>query len=215
MKIRSGDYPFFIYLMTAILPWSFFQGSVSGATTSISDGGSLIKKVYFSREIIPISMVVANLMNFLPTLVVMLIFLAWFKMIFTPLFLLLPAVILLHCILTIGFALVVSGLYVRYRDIKYIVEILLMALFYLTPAFYPLSLVTGFSKTFFKIYMFNPFVGLLILYRTTLLNGYIKTLPAGVNFFNILCIPLVSTIAIFLFGFWIFRKQEATFTDYI
>lgn len=215
MKIRTGIYPFFIYLMTAIIPWSFFQGSVSVATASISGGGDLIKKVYFSREIIPISTVVANLLNFLPTLVVMLIFLFVFRMKFTPLILLLPAVVLLHFILTVGFSLVVSALYPRYRDIKYIIEILLMALFYLTPAFYPLDMVFNFSETIFKIYIVNPFVGMLILYRITLLKGYMDTLPMGVNLFHVVCIPLISAIAILFFGFWVFRRHEATFADYI
>ena len=109
----------------------------------------------------------------------------------------------------------VSGLQIRYPDVKYIAEILLMVIFYLTPAFYPLSMVMDFSKTFFKIYMFNPFVGLVTMYRIVLLKGFIKTLPEGVNLFNIVGIPLASAIAILFFGFWIFRKQEAAFADYI
>lgn len=215
LKIQTGNYPFFVYLMTAIIPWSFFQNSMVAATHSISGSGGLIKKVYFSREIIPVSTVVANFLNFFPTLIVMLIFLLGFRIEFTPLIFLLPLVILLHFIFTVGFALIVSTLCVRYRDVKYVIEILLMALFYLIPVFYPLDMVANFSEEVFRVYMLNPFVGMLILYRITLLKGYMSTLPMGVDLFHIVYIPLVSTIAILFLGFWVFKRQEATFADYI
>lgn len=215
MKIHSGPFPFFIYLMTAIVPWGFFQSSVSSASTSIIGSGSLIKKVYFPREIIPISIVIANLINLLPTLGVLLIFLVAFKMEFTLLFLLLPVILLLHALLTIGIALIVAGLQVRHPDVKYITEVLLMAVFYLTPAVYPFSMVSDFSQTFFKLYMLNPFVGLVTMYRIVLLGGFIKTLPEGANLFNIVIIPLVSAFATLFFGFWVFQKQKSIFADYI
>lgn len=215
IKVDIKNYPFFIFLMTAMFPWSYFQQSISAATTSIVDSGNLIKKVYFPREIIPISIVTANLINFLFTLAVMLLILLFSGVRFTPLLLFLPAVLLIQTILTVGIALIVSGLQVRYRDVRYIVEVLLIAWFYLTPVFYPLTLVAGISKTFFRIYMFNPFVGLVTLYRMILLNGYIETLPPEINFFSIVGAPLISSVVVFFLGFHIFQRYERSFTDYI
>jgi ABC-type polysaccharide/polyol phosphate export permease len=145
MKAKIENYPFFIYLMTAVFPWSYFASSINGAVESIISNRELIKKIYFPRQIIPVSVVLASLINFLPSLIVMLLFLFFFKMQFTILLFLIPIIILLQTILTIGCALIVSSLQVVLRDVKYIVEIILMVLLYLSPVFYPLTLIADFS----------------------------------------------------------------------
>lgn len=216
MKMRIEDYPFLPYLITAVFPWSYFQSSVFAATTSTTESADLIKKVMFPKEMIPISVVMANLLTFLLNLGVMLIFLLCFKIRFTCLIFLLPLVVLLHTILAIGVSLMTSSLQVRYRDLKYVVELVIITLFYLTPVFYPLSLVSNnLSQVFFRIYLLNPFVGLVNLYRISLLKGYIQTLPAEVNLFNTVGIPLICAIIFLFLGFWVFRRQEFTFADFL
>lgn len=215
MRTQVENYPFFIYLMTAIFPWIYFSSSVNSATESIFNNRELIKKTYFPRQIIPVSIVLANLINFLPALIVMLLILAFFRMQFTILIFFLPIIILLQTILAIGIALIVSSLQVILRDVKYIVELLLMTWLYLSPGFYSLTMVADFSEGFLKLYMLNPFVGLFCLYRTALLRGFVKTLPSGVNIYGLSAWTIIVCIAVFLLGFLIFRKYESRFSDLI
>jgi ABC-2 type transport system permease protein len=215
MKVRIENYPFLVYIVTAIFPWSFFQGSVSSATTCISEYGDLFKKVRFPRELIPLSIVIANLISFLFNLIVLVIFLASFKIRFTVSIFFLPLVVILHVILTIGVALTTASLQVRYRDLKYILELTLQALFFLTPVFYPLSMVADNLPGLLNTYLLNPFVGIVNLYRACLLGNYLQSLPGEVNPFNTLIIPVLSSISFLILGFWIFRRQEPAFSDYL
>jgi len=214
VPITEG-YPFFIFLATAVFPWNFFSQSLSGSTTSIQDNSNLIKKVYFPREIIPISIIMANLINFLLTLIVILPMFIFFKVRLSNLIIFLPLVVLLHIVLTIGISLIFSGLQVQFRDIKYIVEILLLIWFYLTPVFYSLDLVFSISKRFFDIYMLNPFAQIITLYRITLLDGYIKTLPSDLNISYLVVLSLLSSFGLFFIGFWIFKRLEPRFADLV
>lgn len=213
LKIEVENYPFFIYLMTAVFPWAYFSSSVNAATESIIGNRELIKKTYFPRQIIPISVVLANLINFIPAVIVMLLIIAFFRMQFTILIFLLPIIILLQTIFTIGLALILSSLQVILRDIKYIVEIFIMAWFYLSPGFYSLTLIANISESFLKFYILNPFVGLFTLYRIALLNGYERTLPSTVNIFGLTVWTSIVCITVFLLGFFVFKKYELNFSD--
>ncbi|MFH1202031.1 MAG: ABC transporter permease [Candidatus Omnitrophota bacterium] len=208
-------YPFFVFLATAVFPWNFFQLSVSGCTLSIQENSNLIKKVYFPREIIPISIIVANFINFVITFIVIFPVLAFFRVRISNLVILLPLVLLLQTIFTTGICLIFSGLQVRFRDVKYIVEILLLIWFYLTPIFYPLDLVFNISRNFFNIYMLNPLTQIITLYRSVLLGGYIDTLPGSLNLFNLAVLSSVSSLAVFFIGFWIFNRHESEFADLV
>lgn len=216
--IRIGlveDTPFFIYLMTAIFPWSYFSSSVSTGTECMLSNRELIKKIYFPRQIIPASIVLANLINFLPVLGVMFLILGFFRMQFTILILLIPVILLLQTILTVGLVLIVSSLQVILRDVKYIVELLLMVWFYLSPGFYSLAMVAGISERLFKLYNLNPFVGLFCLYRIALLPGFARALPRGLNIYLLSAWTAIVCIAVFLTGFWVFKRYESRFSDLI
>ncbi|MFH1338284.1 MAG: ABC transporter permease [Candidatus Omnitrophota bacterium] len=213
LKARVENYPFFIYLMTAIFPWSCFSSSVSAATESMFGNRELIKKTYFPRQIIPVSVVLANLINFLPALIVMLLMLVFFRIQITILIFWVPIILLLQTILTIGLALIVSSLQVVLRDVKYIVELLLMAWLYLSPGFYSLTMVANFSEKFLKLYVLNPFVGFFTLYRIAFLKGFAGTLPEGINIYVLTAWTIMVCFAVFLLGFWVFKRYESTFSD--
>jgi ABC-2 type transport system permease protein len=215
MKAEIEKYPFFVYLMTAVFPWAFFSSSIGSATESIFSNRDLIKKTYFPRQIIPISVVLANLINFLPALFIMLLMLLFFRMQFTILIFLLPFAILLQIILTVGLVLVFSSLQVILCDVKYIVELLLMLCLYLSPAFYSLKIVANFPSVLFKLYLLNPFVGLFTLYRIALLEGYANTLPKAVNIYGLFIWTTIVCIGVFLLGFFVFRKYEKNFSDLV
>jgi len=216
IRVEVKDVPYAVYLITGIFPWTFFQSSILQATTSIMDNGSLIKKVYIPRVIIPCSVIMSNLINFIIFIVLLLIIMPFSKIKFSFFIIFLPLVILIQMFFITGLSFLFSSIYVRVRDIKYIAEIILSMFFYLTPAFYPLDLVFKLSKGFFKLYMLNPFVGLVSLYRIVLIRGFTETLSREVNIaFNIIILPAISSIIVLLVGIYIFKKSMSTFADYV
>lgn len=216
LRVKVEGYPFFIYLMTAIFPWRYFQESVSQATTSIVDNKNLLNELVFPYEYLPISIVLANLVTFVPVLAIMLLFLRLFRVDISALIFLLPAVVLLHTFFILGIVLAAGAVYVRFRDIKHIIEVLLVGLFYLTPVFYTLGTVAErFPRLLLGIYLLNPLVGILNLYRHCLLGDYGQTLPAEVSALNTLWLPLAVTIFVFLAGMYVFSRYKRSFCDYL
>lgn len=215
IRVEVKDVPFSVYLITGIFPWSFFQSSVAQATTCILDKASLIKKVYFPRIIIPFSVILSNLVNYFIFMSLLLALLPLLKIKYSFFIFFLPFVAMIHIFLTIGFSLLFSSFFPRLRDIRYLVEISLTMLFYLTPGFYPLSLVVSLPEVFFRLYMLNPFVGLATLYRIVLIKDFVQTLPAEVSLLSIVLLPLVSSVIVLLLGLFVFKKLSPTFTDYV
>jgi len=203
MKIQIEKYP--IFLLTALLPWHFLSQSLSISTTSIVDNANLIKKVSFPREIIPISSITANLINFLLSLIVLFIFLIIFKVRFTFMILLLPLLVLTQFIFTLGISLISCTLYTSYRDVKYIVEVLLLSWFYLTPIFYPLSLI---PQQYQRIYMLNPMACIVVMYRDVLLYGNMPN-PKVMSY------ALLISFSFLIIGLIIFKKRETIFADLV
>lgn len=212
----SGNYPFFIHLLTALLPWNYFISSIQRSSKCILDSRNIINQMSFPKLLLPVSVVLVNLINFLPTLLVLAGFLIAFKVKFAVLVILLPAVILLQTCLIIGLSFLVSGLQVIYRDTEYVVQIVLMALFFLTPGVYTLEeLLSKTSPFFVKIYMLNPLVGILNLYRVSFIGGYLSYLPKEANFLNTVVSPVLCSAAILLAGYIVFKKCERSFFDHL
>ena len=196
------DSPYSIFVLTGLIPCTFFNLSLSSCTNSIIDNSSLIKKVYFPREIIPISIVLANLINFLLSILILFVFLFILNIKLTILILFLPVIIALQLIFIVGISLLTSSLNVYYRDIRYIVEATLLMWFYVTPVFYPVSMV----PERFKVYYFlNPMAGIVSSYRELLIDG---KFPEIYLFLETSFITLIF----FLAGYLVFKKIEPVFS---
>lgn len=216
VRIPFEGYPFFIFLAIGLFPWNFFNVSVVTSTMSILESGALIKKVYFPREIIPISIVFANGVNFLFTLIAMIFFMVICGIKLSLWILLLPVAFLLQILFTSGVTLMISGLQVSYRDVKYIIEVALLFWFYMTPIFYPLWLVLAVSKKMFYFYILNPMVGLVTMYRVALLgDAHIANLEPDINIYFIFLYAVISSVFFFLMGYRIFKKHEPSFADLV
>ncbi|MFC1623896.1 ABC transporter permease [Candidatus Omnitrophota bacterium] len=216
LRVNTTEYPFFLYLMSSVFPWRFFHESLICSASSLVDNKNLIKESNFPHYLVPISIVLANLLNFLPSLV-LLIAISFFILKTLPVFIVfVPIVLCTHLIITIGLSIVVSVLYVRWRDIKYILDAVLLFLFYLTPAIYSINLVkNSFPQSLFSIYMCNPFVGLVNLYRLMFLKGFYATVKHDVTFLNLIIIPVVFGVSILLLGFHFYRKNKNSINDYL
>jgi ABC-type polysaccharide/polyol phosphate export permease len=216
LRISVPPYPFFIYLMTAVFPWQFLGSAVSRSVTSIYENRQLIKESTFPCELIPVAVVCAALINFVPSIAIIYLSLLYFKVAVSAFFFLLPLVIVMHTFFIIGVALIVSSIHVRFRDAQYLTELMIFTFYYLVPVFYPLRLVEQYlSAILFKLYLLNPLIGTLNLYRFCFLQGFLDTLPASVTLFELVVVPLVGTSVIFFSGVYIFRKLKPTFMDHI
>ena len=208
LRVKIPNVPYSVYLLTGLFPWFFLSTSISTATTSLVDSSNLLKKVYFSRTVIPVSIVASNFINFLLSLLVLIIYMMILKMKISLAVLFLPILILLQIMLIIGIVLGFSSLFINYRDIKYGVEILLLVWFYLTPIFYPVDLVQKLPVIARKLYMLNPVTNIIIMYRDVLIKGH---MPCYLMFYKTVFICLFIYIA----GLTIFKKYEGKFADLI
>ena len=215
-RTSSGTIPFFIHLLTAMLPWAYFTSSIQSASQSILSNRNIINQISFPRYLLPLGAVLSNLINFLPTILVLILFLLVFKIKLSGLIVLLPVVILIQTFLIAGLSFLVSGLQVIYRDVEYIIQVVLMVSFFLTPGVYTLEdLVNKSSPFFVKMYMLNPLVGILNLYRIVFIGGYLSYLPRQANLFNTLINPVLWAIAVLFIGYFVFKHCEKRFADYI
>lgn len=208
-KFGIKDFP--VFLLCGLLPWNFFNSALTSATGSIVGNGSLIKKVYFPREVLPLASVLANLFNFLLSLIVLFIFLAvagyhfWVWLIF------LPAIIVIEALCVTGLALLLASLNVYFRDIQYIVLVALMALFYATPIIYSIQMV---QKTYWltrypilqTLYSLNPMVSIVTAYRNILYDVKLPSLSSVLYACGITAFLLVL-------GFLVFRRLEPAFAE--
>lgn len=165
-----------LFVLTGLLAWNFLAGSLSGGVRSITSNANLIEKVYFPREILPLAVVLANLVNFLLSLAVF-IPLAWLLGAdFSLWTLTLPAVIAVQLVLVLGLALFVSALNVFYRDTEVVLDVALTAWFFLTPVFWQLELLPnrafGIIDVWRLEYTLNPMATIITDYRYILLYHY-------------------------------------------
>ena len=170
-SVRS--YPLFV--LCGLLPWTFLAGSLSGAARSITANANLIDKVHFPREVLPLAVVLANFVHFLLSLVVFIPIALLLGARFTPWTLALPAIIGVQLLVVTGLALLLAALNVFYRDTELVLDVALLAWFFLTPIFYELELlpnrVLGIDVWRF-VYSLNPMATLVTDYRYILLYEY-------------------------------------------
>jgi ABC-2 type transport system permease protein len=216
LKVKTEEAPFLLYLMSAVFSWRFFQDSLLSATTSLVDNKNLIKESSFSHYLIPISIVLANAINFFPSLVIVVVT-SLFVLKGLPIYILfLPIVLGIHLSLAIGLSIILSIAYVKWRDIKYILEAVLLFLFYLTPVFYSIKLVKdSFSPFLFSAYIYNPLVGILNLYRATILKDFFIYIEKYVSLSSLIIVPAGFAIAILVLGFYFYKKNKNSINDYL
>lgn len=215
-KVTISEAPFFLYLMSAIFPWYFFQESLVVSTTSIFDNRNLIRESNFPHYLIPLAIILGNMINTLPSLVILAIF-SFFILKGLPVFIiLLPFILFLHMAILLGLSVLFSTLYVRWRDIKYLLNICLLFLFYLTPVFYSLRMIKdSFPSLLANIYLYNPLVGILNLYRIAFLKGFFGIIWKDGGLFSLFFIPLGFAIFVLVLGFSFYNWNKDKINDYL
>lgn len=162
-------YPFAVHFFTGLVIWNFFGNTIGGAMTSVITSGYLLRKLYFPRSILPLSMTLSNFVTlgfeFSVLMVVVLIYRVWPN----PYWLLIPACIVIVFLLAYGISLALSALLVFFRDLQHLFGIVLQLWFWGTPVIYPLTIVKGRPKLALLL-LANPMTAPLTVFRNALLN---------------------------------------------
>lgn len=203
IKIKVENFP--IFLFCALLPWNFLNSALAMGVGAITDNANLVKKVYFPREILPLSVVLVNLFHFFLTFVVLIPALLIFKIYPSWPFLFLPVVIIFQTFFVLGLTLVVGALNVYYRDVKHVQEVMLQLWFWVTPIIWSISLIPEEFRDFAYL---NPFTSYVVSFREIILHG---RMPGLIN----IAATAVIGILVFLAGYWLFRRKQRRFAEEI
>jgi len=211
--MRSEVKNFPIYALCGLLPWNYFSASVMGSVNTIVNNANLVTKVYFPREVLPIAAVLANLVNFLLTLIVLFAALLLVRAPFSPWLWLLPVVILIQSAFILGLAFILSTLNVFYRDTLMVMDVAMLAWFFLTPIFYPLEdlprsypigdYVLDLHRT---MYILNPMASIINTYRDLLYRGYRTD-------FDFFVRTATTAFLVLVVGYWFFCKYSNRFGE--
>ena len=201
MKTNVDNY--LIFLIVAIIPWNFFTTCITTGCNCVWINGGIIKKVYFPREILPVSVIVAGLINFLISCVIILLFLLFGGVGISIQLLWLPFLAIIQSLLSLGLLFILSAINVYVRDVEYLVAFLLNLLFYATPILYTADM---FPEKIRWILYLNPMTHLIDAYRSIF---YYQTIP---NISSLFYIAFLSFM-ILIIGYLIFKKLEKGFAE--
>lgn len=219
LRFGAGIPHFAVSLLLAQTLWSFFQESTSQGMRAIVDRGDLLRKINFPRYIVVISSTVSAFINLLISLVVVLIFMIINGVEFRPTLLLFPLIVIELYIFALAIAFLLSTLYVKFRDIGHIWDVVMQIWFYVTPIIYPLSQIinmSGFGLVVAKLMLIvNPMAQIIQDARYVLVTPQTETIwntvGAGTPLLKI--VPIVLSIGLFVVSVIVFRKHSRTFAE--
>lgn len=201
-RFPTNNIPYIVFLYTTLLPWTLLQSSVTVATQSLVDNSSLLKKVAFPREVIPYSTILARIVDFGFSGILLVGMLLIFRIPISASIIFFIPIFICQLLLTTGISLLLSTFNLFFRDIQYLTNLLLMLWMYMTPIVYPLSLV---PDRLVWIYKLNPLVGIMEGYRSAIFGYKFET--------SIILWAAAISLLIFILGFVVFKKNERTFAD--
>ena len=208
----GGDAPLYpVAMLTGIVFFLFFSESTGGGVTSLVDRETLVRKVHFPRLVVPASVVLQAVFNLGLNLIAVLVFLlasggrprlSWLQ---------LPLLLVALAMFAVGLAMLLSALYVRYRDIKPIWEVVLQILFYASPIFYTVDVIP--SQTARELLMLNPFAAILQQARHAFIDPGHPTAAAAAGGAERLLIPTAIVLLLLYFGFRYFRRHAPAIAE--
>ena len=216
--IDSGSIPYPILTFAALMPWTFFQESASEGVVSVVGNTALIKKIYFPREIFPITSVITKLVELGINFVILAGLMVWYHMVPSLYILWVPAIIAYTVLAALTIAFVGAAINVYYRDVGTALPVLLSLLMYASPVIYPLQLVKDkllvqqaageWSNALYTLYTLNPLAGIIDAFQHVVLKGAAPDLAA--------MLPGAIMIAVLLpLSYLYFKRAESYFADVI
>jgi lipopolysaccharide transport system permease protein len=204
VPIDTGETPYIIFSYVAMVPWTLLASSLADMSGSIVVNMSLVTKIYFPREVLPIAAMFARLMDFGVAAALLLGFFVFYRIPLSAAILFLPVILAIQLLLIIGLGLATAAANVFYRDVQSLLTLVIQLWFYASPIIYPVTMVPEQIRPF---YFLNPMAGILVAYRDVLLNGV---------FPGTYLIPSAAVaIILFLGGILFFKRVEFLFADIV
>ena len=204
VKLDTGV-PYPIYVYAGLLPWNLFASSLRFSVGSLTGNSTLITKVYFPREILPFTAILVSLVDFAVGAIVLAGLMAWYHVGLHWTILLVPIVVLIQVIFTAAVALLLSMGNLFYRDVKYLIEILITLWMFATSVVYPVSRVGGHLA---PILAMNPMTPIIDAYRSVLLHGQVPAIGP-------LAWAAGFSVALLLVSWVLFHRAEFQFAERI
>ena len=201
--LKSNIENYAVYLCCGLIPWQFFSSIVLRGASTMVDNGNIIKKVYFPREILPISLVSSECINFIISTTIILGFVIFAGIGLSKYIIIYFLILFIQYIVSIGVAFITSSITVYFRDLQHILGIVIQLLFYGTPIVYSIDAVPENLKWVVKL---NPMSYIIEGYRAIFYN---KTLP---NFYD-LGKSFIVGIILCIIGYIVFKKLEKRFAE--
>lgn len=204
-KIPSDGVPYPLFALAALLPWTYFTQAVGRSATSLVNNAGLITKVYFPRLAIPLSAVLAPLVDFAVTFALVVVMMAWYGLVPGLAVLTLPLFLLLCATTALAVSLWLSALCVKYRDVGVVIPFLLQVWLYASPVVYPVSVV---PEKWRLLYSLNPMAGVIEGFRWSLLGTDSPD-------FRVIAISALVVVILLFTGVMYFKHTEQTFADIV
>ncbi len=216
--IDSGPIPYPILTFAALMPWTFFQESTADAVPSVVSNAMLVKKIYFPREIFPITSVMTKLVELGINFVILAGLMVWYGFFPTVHVLWLPLIIFYTILACLTISMAGAAMNVYYRDVNSALPIMISLLMYASPVIYPLSLVKktllekqiagDWSDILYFLYTMNPLAGIIDSFQKVLLYGVAPD-------FSVIWPGLLLVVILFPLSYMSFRRAETYFADVI
>jgi ABC-2 type transport system permease protein len=208
-----------IYLLSGLLAWNLWSASLGGSVASLLGNANLVTKVYFPREILPLSTIGASLMHFFFQFAVLIIALAVFRYsVGLDAALLIPMALIVELLLIVGVCLIVSVLNVYFRDVQHLLELVLLAWFWMTPIVYPVTVVQRPSMPgwVFRVYLLNPMSHIVLAFQRGIYGDVKGVSVAGASlwwYVRNLGIVAAGAVVLLVVGWSIFRALESRLAE--
>ncbi|WP_322486785.1 ABC transporter permease [Chloroflexus sp.] len=202
--VNTNGIPYPLFNLAGLLPWQFFANTVGQAANSLVGSANIVRKVYFPRLAIPTASVLAGVVDFGLSFLILLALMFWYQWPPTPAFFLLPVFLLLAMITALGVGYWLSAINARYRDVRHATPFLVQLWLFATPVVYPSNLIEGYWQL---LYALNPMVGVVEGFRWALIGAQPPSM--------LLLVSVTTAITIFFTGLLYFQSVERKFADVI
>lgn len=202
-KIDSNGVPYFLFSFVALVPWTFFSGTLTDSANSLVANAAMINKVYFPRLVLPLSSIFSKGVDFIIGFVLLVGFLIAYQRVPGWEIVYLPWLILVLLMTSLGIGLILSAMAVQYRDVKHAMTFAVQLLMYAAPVVYP---TTNIPEQYQQLYSLNPMVGVIEGFRSI----FLRTID-----FPYVWVAISTGISGFLFvvGLFYFKRMERVFAD--
>jgi lipopolysaccharide transport system permease protein len=205
VPVDTGSIAYPVFSFVAVVPWTLLAAALPDMSNSLIENMSLVTKIYFPREVLPVAAMLARLLDFCVATGLLVVLMVIYQVPVFPLGLLIfPFILATQLLLILGIGLAAAALNVFFRDVRSLMVLGLQLWFYASPIIYPVSMV---PERLHFFYYLNPMAGIISAYRDVLLE---RRVPG-----NYMISAFVVSLLIFLAGYWLFKQLEHRFADIV